>query len=93
MVDTYSISLEGMRNAQLRLEDAARMVSGARSKVPAGPVAGADSVQLTATGQDAPVDFAQQAVNLMEAKIGHEAATKLLTTQREIDGITLDLFA
>lgn len=93
MADIYSISLQGMQNAQLRIERAAQNIANGHSPAPAsGPAVSADSVQLSAHQAD-PVDYAREAVTIIEAKIATEADLKVMAAQKEVDRSTLDLIA
>ena len=96
MADTLSISLEGMRNAELRLERAARNIADGQSR-PAELPRDTDSVRLSSQAPTllplAPdsTDYAREAVTIIEARIGLEANRKTGSAQTKLDRATLDL--
>ena len=91
MVDTLSISLQGLQQAELRFERAARNIAAGQSPASASPAAD-DSFQLSARG-DSAVDYVRDVVTIIESKTAAEANLKVMGTQREMDRTTLDLLA
>jgi hypothetical protein len=95
MADTYSISLEGMRNGGLRLERAATNRAEGQSATPPKRV-GADvfqssTQQVTPQNGPGPVDYAQESLTIIETKIGFETGLKEIAAQMHLDKTALDL--
>ncbi len=98
MSNSYSISLEGIRNAEQRLNLAARRIAGERPAAQAGQIAvPSDLVHLSfaspATESSSPVDYAAESLTIIEAKLGFEGILKVTTTQEQLDRNALDLLA
>lgn len=99
MPDVYSTSLEGLHNAELMLDKAARNIAAGRdldqpSRSPQ------DTVQISSAGQSAasaspfgPVEYAAELINAKEAEIAAKANLKVLSSQIKLERETLDLFA
>ncbi len=100
MSDSYSISLEGIRNAEQRFNLAARRIAEGRPATqPAQSPAPSDLVQLSSAGPVtgssslASVDYASEMVTIIEAKVGFESNLKVAAARQELDRNMLDLFA
>jgi len=92
MIDTLSISLQGLQSAELRFERAARNIAGGHSPASESGVADDDSFQLS-TPQDKPVDYVRELLAVIESKTAAKANLKVMAMQRELDKSTLDLMA
>jgi len=98
MSDVYSSSIEGLRNAELMLDRAARTIASGRVADRPSQSPG-DTVQISQAGQSAssppmtPVDYAAELINVRQAKIAATANLKVLSSQFKLERETLDLFA
>lgn len=99
MANVYSLSLEGIHNAEVALERAARNI--ARAGTEQQPAAAAmDSVQISSAGMkaaypsaNAPVDFATELVNVKQAEVALKANFKTFASEQKLEREFLDLFA
>jgi hypothetical protein len=99
MSDVYSSSIEGLRNAELILDKAARNIA-AGGVVNQSPQGLGDTVQISPAGQSAasassftPVDYAAELIAAKQAEIAAKANLKVLSSQIKLERETLDLFA
>ena len=99
MSDVYSSAIEGLHNAELMLDRAARNIASGRVADRPARVPG-DTVQISQAGQSAassspfsPVDYASELINVQQAAIAAKANLKVLSSQFKLERETLDLFA
>ena len=100
MSQGYSISIEGIRAAELRLDRAARNLANGRTMAPSAQrAASSDLVRLhsadpaAATQSASAVDYAHEMVTIIEARTGFDANLKVVASQEQLDRSALDLLA
>jgi hypothetical protein len=99
MSDVYSSCIEGLRNAELLLDKAARNIAaGYVANLPARSPE--DTVQISPAGNSAAsgstftsVDYAAELITAGQAEIAAKANLKVLSSQFKLERETLDLFA
>jgi len=98
MSDTFYVALEGMRNAESRIERSAEIIARGSSPT-SSPAPEADSVDISSySAKDgrndaAPIDYAQELVQINRAKGDYRANLKVAATQDRLERETLDLLA
>lgn len=99
MPNVYSLSVEGMHNAEIALERAARRIAVGRD-LENPPSGFGDTVEISSAGRSAaspaagaPVDYAAEIIAVKQAETALKANLKAFASQRDLDRIALDLFA
>lgn len=80
----YSISLEGVCTAERSFERAAGRIAAGNLPT-SSESAPSDSLSLT--------DYAAELIAIDQAKIAHKANLQVISSQRDLERATLDLFA
>ncbi len=99
MSNVYSYSIEGIHNAEIALERAARKIAIGRE--PEGSYPGSrDTVEISTAGLSAasasagaPVDYAAEIIAIKQAETALEANLRAFASQRDLERVVLDLFA
>ncbi len=99
MANVYSLSIEGIHNAEVALERAARKIASGRiSDFPFPETA--DTVDISSSGRSAasaaesgPVDYAAEIVAIKQAETTLKANLRTFVSQRDLDREALNLYA
>jgi len=99
MSNVYSISVGGIHNAEVALEQAARKIAAGRADATQSPKA-QDTVNISSEGMRAAapascstVDYAAEIMAVKEAEVAIKANFKSFAVQQKLDREILDLFA
>ncbi len=99
MSNVYSLSIEGVHNAEVALERAAhKIATGSTSEHPSsGPE---DTIAISSAGRlaaypaaNTPVNYATELVAVEQSKTALKANLKAFALQQKLERETLDLFA
>jgi len=99
MSNVYALSAEGIHNAEIALERAARRIAtGFNTELP--PPFLEDTVQISEAGRSAsspspstPVDFATEIVAVKQAETALRANLKAFAAQRDLEREAINLYA
>ncbi len=99
MANVYSLTTEGIHNAEIALERAARKI--ALGQAPgASPSSQQDTVDISSAGRSAaspassiPVDYAAEIVAVKEAETALKANLKAFAAQRDLEREAINLYA
>ncbi len=95
MSNVYSFSTEGIHNAEIALERAARKIASAREPETASS-SQQDTVEISSAGKSAAnisVDYAAEIVALKKAETALRANLKAFAAQRDLEREALNLYA
>jgi flagellar basal body rod protein FlgC len=88
----YSVSLQGLHNAEQRLERAAKNIARVPASADSGkPSEPADSFTRTETNPDAGPDYAAELVQILQARTHARANLRALKLGDDLQEETLDL--
>ncbi len=99
MANVYSLSAEGIHNAEIALERAARRIASGHDtdNLPSSPQ---DKIDISSAGRAAaspapntPVDYATEIVAIKEAETALMANLKAFASQRNMDREAINLYA
>ncbi len=99
MPNVYSMSIEGVHNAEVALDRAARKIAAGNNpeRVTPGPE---DTVEISSSGMRAaypasstPVDYAAEIVAVKQAETMLKANLKAFASQQKLEREILDLYA
>ena len=99
MANVYSLTAEGIHNAEIALERAARKIASAREPG-TSPFSQPDTVEISSAGRsaaspatDVPVDYAAEIIAVKEAETALKANIKACAVQRDLEHEAINLYA
>lgn len=99
MANVYSLTADGIHNAEIALERAARKIALGREPG-TSPFSQQDTVDISSAGRSAaspatndPVDYAAEIVAVKEAETALKANLKAFAVQRDLEHEAINLYA